>query len=213
MSLTLRYMQLPDIQQVAAIDKSCFQPPWSRDSYAFEIKESRVSHMVVLDRPAEPPIAPARARQHGWLSNLGEKLRGNGRARNGRGNIIGYGGLWKIEGEAHVSTIATHPDFRGNGYGEILLAGMFGKALRLNAEFIVLEVRVSNAVAQGLYQKYGFSRCGRKRNYYRNNNEDAWDMRVKLDRETRRQFAGLYDDLLDRHELRDAYSWKARPRR
>lgn len=213
MSLTLRYMQLPDIQQVAAIDKSCFQPPWSRDSYAFEIRESRVSHMVVLDHQLAPSSTPMPERQNGWLSHLSQKLRGNSHRPNGRGNIIGYGGLWKIQGEAHVSTIATHPRFRGNGYGEILLAGMFGKALRLNAEFIVLEVRVSNAVAQRLYQKYGFSRCGRKRNYYRNNNEDAWDMRVRLDRETRHQFIRLYDELLDRHEFRDAYSWKARPRR
>lgn len=212
MSLTLRYMQLPDIQQVAAIDKSCFQPPWSRDSYAFEIKESRVSHMVVLDRRLDEPALP-RERQDGWLSHLSEKLRGNARALNGRGNIVGYGGLWKIEGEAHVSTIATHPHCRGHGYGEILLAGMFGKALRLNAEFIVLEVRVSNGVAQKLYQKYGFSRCGRKRNYYRNDNEDAWDMRVALDKETRRRFTRLYDELLIRHDFRDTYSWKARPRR
>ena len=83
------------------------------------------------------------------------------------GDILGYGGLWKIEGEAHISTIAIHPANRGLGYGEILLAGMFGKALQLNAEFIVLEVRVSNSVAQALYKKYGFNRVARKKNYYR----------------------------------------------
>ena len=212
MPLTLRYMQLPDIKQVAAIDESCFQPPWARDSYIFEIKESRVSHMVVLDRHLQQPTQQ-RERQNGWLANLTDKLRGNAPALNGRGAIVGYGGLWKIEGEAHISTIATHPSQRGNGYGEILLAGMFGKAMRLNADFIVLEVRVSNAVAQRLYQKYGFSRYGRRRNYYRNNNEDAWDMRVTLDKATRRRFAQLYDELLDKHEFRDTYSWKSRPRR
>ena len=211
MSLTLRYMRLPDIQQVAAIDESCFQPPWARDSYIFEINESRVSHMVVLARQLEQPLQK-RERQNDWLSNLSDLLRGTSRSPNGHGAIIGYGGLWKIEGEAHISTIATHPNYRGNGYGEILLAGMFGKALRLNAEFIVLEVRVSNAVAQGLYQKYGFSRFGRKRNYYRSDNEDAWDMRVTLDKKTRSRFSGLYKALQDKHEFRDTYSWKARPR-
>lgn len=212
MSLTLRYMQLPDIQQVAAIDQSCFRPPWSRDSYIFEINESRVSHMVVLACQMEQPLQK-RARQNGWLPNLSGMLRGNGRSLNGRGDIIGYGGLWKIEGEAHISTIATHPQQRGNGYGEILLAGMVGKALRLRAEFIVLEVRVSNAVAQRLYQKYGFSRFGRRRNYYRSDNEDAWDMRVTMDRETRRRFSRLYQELQDKHAFRDTYSWQARPRR
>ena len=155
MSMSLRYMQLSDIQQVARIDASCFEPPWSRDSYAFEITESTVSHMVVLDsRPDQPP--PPRQRQDGWLSQLSGLLRVDRQAVNGRGNIVGYGGLWKIAGEAHISTIATHPHCRGNGFGEILLAGMFGKALRLHADFIVLEVRVSNAIAQSLYQKIRF---------------------------------------------------------
>ena len=211
MTLTLRYMRIPDVRQVAAIDATCFQPPWSRDSYAFEIKESRISHMVVLDRQAAQP-APAEARQNGWLSQLSDKLRGGPPSSNGRGAIVGYGGLWKIEGEAHISTIATHPNQRGNGYGEILLAGMFGKALRLNADFIVLEVRVSNAIAQSLYEKYGFYRIGRRRNYYLSDKEDAWDMRVSLDKATRRRFSRLYDELLVKHDLRDSYSWKARPR-
>jgi len=206
MSLTLRYMRLADIQQVAAIDRSSFQPPWSRDSYIFEINESRVSHMVVLDDGSHEP--PPR---NGWLSHLSDLLRGGSSAQNGRGAIIGYGGLWKIEGEAHISTIATHPRCRGNGFGEILLAGMFGKALRLNADFIVLEVRVSNSVAQSLYEKYGFSRFGRRRNYYRSDNEDAWEMRVALDKGTRRRFSRLYDELLEKHDFRDSYSWNARP--
>ncbi len=211
MSLTLRYMQLPDIQQVAAIDAASFQPPWSRDSYAFEIKESRISHMVVLARPASRP-APAEARRTGWLAHIGDMLRARPHACNGRGAVLGYGGLWKIQDEAHISTIATHPSQRGKGYGEILLAGMFGKALRLNAEFIVLEVRVSNAIAQSLYEKYGFSRVRRRRNYYHSDKEDAWDMRVALDKVMRRRFSRLYDDLLMKHDLRDRYSWKARPR-
>lgn len=209
MSLTLRYMRLPDVRQVAAIDASCFQPPWSRDSYAFEIMESQVSHMVVLARHSTPP---PRARERGWLPRLGDKLRGAAPERNGRGAIVGYGGLWIIEGEAHISTLATHPSQRGKGYGEILLAGMFSKALRLRAEFIVLEVRVSNAIAQSLYQKYGFCRIGRKRNYYRSDKEDAWDMRVSLDVAIRSRFSRLYDELQSKHDFHDAYSWKARPR-
>ena len=147
------------------------------------------------------------------LRSWATKLRGRPQSYNGHGAIVGYGGLWKIEGEAHISTIATHPNQRGNGYGEILLAGMFGKALRLRAEYIVLEVRVSNAIAQSLYQKYGFNRVKRKRNYYRSDNEDAWDMRVPLDKAMRGRFSRLYSELLMKHDFRDAYSGKARPRR
>ena len=210
MSLSLRYMNRSDIKPVAAIDAMCFQPPWSRDSYAFEINESRVSHMVVLEDLSVPMQLEQAAPDH-WLDRLRGRLRGQTSAVNGTGTVLGYGGLWKIEGEAHVSTIATHPHRRGMGYGEILLAGMFGKALRLNAEFIVLEVRVTNLVAQSLYRKYGFSRFGRKRNYYRNDNEDAWDMRVSLDRGNRRRYQRLLEELLQRHGFEDCYSRASNP--
>lgn len=211
MSLTLRYMQFGDIRQVATIDVMCFDPPWSYESYAFEINESNVSHMVVLEKIAGA-AQPEPARRQSFL----ERLRGKGRPSistlDGTGAVLGYGGLWKIEGEAHVSTIAIDPSWRGNGYGEILLAGMFGKALQLNAEFIVLEVRVSNSVAQSLYSKYGFSRVRRRKNYYRGDNEDAWDMRVALDRDTRHRFERLYEKLRLQHGFLDSYSRKPHPR-
>ncbi|MCY3779053.1 MAG: ribosomal protein S18-alanine N-acetyltransferase [Chloroflexi bacterium] len=211
MSLTLRYMQFGDIRQVGTIDVMCFDPPWSYESYAFEISESNVSHMVVLEEIAGD-AQPETARRESFLA----RLRGKGRARlstlDGAGTILGYGGLWKIEGEAHISTIAIDPAWRGKGYGEILLAGMFGKALQLKADFIVLEVRVSNSIAQSLYRKYGFSRVRRRKNYYRSDNEDAWDMRVALDRDTRHRFERLYTKLRLQHGFLDTYSRKPRPR-
>lgn len=211
MSLNLRYMRLADIRQVAAIDVICFEPPWSYESYSFEITESDVSHMVVLEKLSDeaPPIPKQR---QSLRSRLSDRLRGTSPALTGAGEILGYGGLWKIEGEAHISTIAIHPANRGHGYGEILLAGMFGKAAQLNAEFIVLEVRVSNTVAQSLYRKYGFNRVARKKNYYRGDNEDAWDMRVSLDRDTRLRFGRLYEKLRRQHGFSDTYSRSPRPR-
>ncbi len=210
MSPTLRYMRSPDIRPVAAIDALSFQPPWPEDSYAFEIHESRASHMVVLELAAGMETH-RQDLNGGWRAQLSGLLHGGARNGGERALIAGYGGLWKVEDEAHISTLATHPRWRGNGYGEILLAGMIAKALRLKAAYIVLEVRVSNTVAQRLYKKYGFSRHGRKRNYYGNNREDAWDMRLSLDWAARRRFHRLYDGLKERHAFRDNYSWKSRP--
>ncbi len=212
MSLNLRYMQLSDIHQVAAIDVMSFEPPWTQDSYAFEINESRVSHMVVLDQQSSAAL-PVPERPQTLLTRVRGRLGRNSRAEKRTGTVLGYGGLWKIEGEAHISTIAIHPSNRGHGYGEILLAGMLGKALQLNAEYIVLEVRVSNSIAQSLYLKYGFNRVTRKQNYYRSDNEDAWDMRVSLDHTTRLRFQRLYEKLRIHHGFRDTYSRSAHPRR
>lgn len=167
--LLLRYMQSGDIAQVLTIDSQSFNPPWSARSYAYEIGESSYSHMVVLTDHREQPRPTGWRR---WLQTV------NPPASNG--TILGYAGLWHIADEGHISTIATHPDHRGNGYGEILLAAMIYRAITLQASYIVLEVRVSNTVAQNLYQKYEFKTVSTKVNYYRSDNEDAYDMRLDL---------------------------------
>lgn len=171
MKLTLRYMDLPDIAQVVAIDRLSFDLPWAERSYAYEITQSGYSHMVVLERDDES------AQSHGWRRLL---ARFNGRVQP-PGRIVGYGGLWRIGDESHISTIAVHPDFRGRGWGEILLAGMVGKSINVNAGLVVLEARISNVRAHNLYRKYAFYVAGIKPKYYRNNNEDAYDMRLPLD--------------------------------
>ncbi len=75
--------------------------------------------------------------------------------------------------EAHISTLASHPDWRGQGVGELLLLAMIDRAAEIGGEVVTLEVRVTNNVAQALYQKYGFQVAGRRKGYYSDNGEDA----------------------------------------
>jgi len=159
---TLRYMKIEDISAVVSIDTQSFPSPWPPRSYAFEISNSDSSHMIVLE--AIQPV-------HGW-----EKVWRRVRGRASSTTIVGYAGLWCISGEGHVSTIAVHPHWRGNGLGEVLLNGMLNRSLMLGAEYSVLEVRVGNTAAQALYVKYGYEIVGRRKNYYRDNNEDAYLM-------------------------------------
>jgi ribosomal-protein-alanine N-acetyltransferase len=182
MNLILRYMTMQDLSQVIAIDRLSFDPAWSVHSYEYEVEESNYSHMVVLDQitpPGEYPVP-------NWWLRLKSAFTShpNGAqidAAGARHEIVAYGGLWNIMGEAHISTIAVHPDRRGHGYGEVVLAGMIHRAINLRAAYAVLEVRVSNITAQNLYHKYEFQSVDTKRNYYRNNHEDAYDMRLHLD--------------------------------
>jgi len=210
MTLHLQYMHAKNINSVSEIDHLSFDPPWPKDSYAFEINQSTISHMVVLELPrdeqSELPQAKVGCRRlfDGLFSKNGQS--------NSHGTVIGYGGLWQIADEAHISTIAIHPDYRGQGYGEILLAGMVGKALMLKADYMVLEVRVSNEVAQKLYRKYGFTEFDLKKNYYRSNNEDAYDMRVNFDTENVAAFHRLYKALQDKYVFVDNYSKCPHPR-
>lgn len=206
--LILRYMRLEDIQQVVAIDRQAFDPPWSPQSYAYEIQESTYSHMVVLEEKG-PPAAVRPVSTGHWWQRFRHYLNGNGSAdsqEKSAGRIVGYGGLWRIMTEAHISTIATHPDYRGRGYGEALLAGMVQRALTLGAQYVVLEVRVSNHTAQNLYRKYGFETVDTKVNYYRSNNEDAYDMRVQFSDDYRPKFEALYRAIQARCPFDNQYS-------
>lgn len=87
--------------------------------------------------------------------------------------LVGYCGFWIIMDEAHVTTIAVHPDYRRKYLGEILLINIIEKSLQRNAKWLTLEVRISNLGAQKLYYKYGFSSLGLRRKYYQDNDEDA----------------------------------------
>ena len=75
--------------------------------------------------------------------------------------------------EAHVTTIAVHPKYRGAGLGELLLLRMIDTARGVRARWLTLEVRKSNDVAQALYRKYSFKEMGVRRPYYSDNGEDA----------------------------------------
>ena len=68
--------------------------------------------------------------------------------------IIGYGGMWRMYDEAHVTTIGVRRDLHHGGFGRILFAGLVQAAYDMGAKWITLEVRTSKG-------------------YYTDNGEDA----------------------------------------
>jgi ribosomal-protein-alanine N-acetyltransferase len=89
------------------------------------------------------------------------------------GAIVAYGGIWVILEDSHVTTIAVHPDNRGQRLGEEILVHLLDEAIDRDASWITLEVRETNDVAQKLYRKYGFTVVSTRRGYYSDNNESA----------------------------------------
>lgn len=165
----LRPMRVHDIPQVIAIDRLSSPLPWSAKTYEFEITNQNTSHLVVLEQREENAAAPRGIR--GMIQRLlGGQV---------PGIIVGYGGCWIIAGEAHISIIAVHPNFRRRGLGEVLLASMLQRASALQSDYSVLEVRESNLTAQALYEKYEYEVVGRREKYYRDNSEDALLMEIR----------------------------------
>ena len=89
------------------------------------------------------------------------------------GNVVGMIVVWLIVDEAHVATIATHPNYRRQGIGKRLLAHALRHLIQDGERSSFLEVRESNIAAQEMYLKFGYEATGRRRHYYRDNDEDA----------------------------------------
>lgn len=169
-------MRLDDVEAVLAIDRLSFPLPWSASSYRYELTQNTHSHFfVALAAPGA-----AGGPRGSWRERITSLIRGAPDAVPSPRLVVGYAGFWYIVDEAHISTIAVHPDWRGQGAGEQLLTGLLERALDLNAVKATLEVRVSNTRAQNLYRKYWFEEVGRRRRYYRDNGEDALLMTAEL---------------------------------
>jgi ribosomal-protein-alanine N-acetyltransferase len=89
------------------------------------------------------------------------------------GKVVGMIVAWLIVDEAHVATLATHPDFRQQGIAKHLLAHALRHLLEEGAHSSFLEVRAGNFAAQEMYRKFGYEETGRRRRYYSDNDEDA----------------------------------------
>jgi len=89
------------------------------------------------------------------------------------GRLVGYGGFWHVLNEAHISNIAIHPEYRGQGLGKALLLHLLREALDRGVTKATLEVRRSNAIAQNMYAHLGFKIVSVRKNYYFDEHEDA----------------------------------------
>lgn len=93
-------------------------------------------------------------------------------------NLIGYTGLFFGGGQGQITNLAVHPDFRREHLGSRLMLELFDFSYRMGLQSLSLEVRVSNGPAQALYDKFGFTKVGVRKNYYTEIGEDAFVMCV-----------------------------------
>lgn len=87
--------------------------------------------------------------------------------------VVGFAGLWTVCNEGHITNIAVHPNYRGQGIGSKLVESLINNSTSWYINSLTLEVRASNTIAQNLYKKYGFQEEGMRKHYYQDNNEDA----------------------------------------
>lgn len=143
--IRIRSMNGADLEQVIAIDRLSFSVPWPQKAYEHELKENPAAFLWV----AEACTADVGCR------------------------VVGLIVVWQIMDEAHIATIAIHPDYRRLGIGSQLLGYALREAKQKGALRAMLEVRASNMAAQEMYRKFGFEVVYRRPRYYKDNFEDA----------------------------------------
>jgi ribosomal-protein-alanine N-acetyltransferase len=164
-------MTVADLGDVLNIERLSFPSPWSARAYEYELRYNDMAHYFVARTTGDSLTASANGGMFGWLKRALHTA-----PAPIAPVIVGYIGYWLMAGEAHISTVAVHPDMRGRSFGEVLLEHSLEDAAQRGAHVATLEVRVSNTSAQQLYTKYGFEKVGMRKAYYSDNNEDAFIM-------------------------------------
>lgn len=155
----VRRMEMRDLHHVTALDRLVFPDPWPESSYIQELCFNPHAYYFVLELTQPQPHW-----RWPWKSRASD--------------LLGFVGLRMENERAHISTLAVHPDWRGLGFGELLLVVALEQAARLEAHSVILEVRPSNQRARQLYAKYRFVPVGRLSHYYQDG-EDALLLEVQ----------------------------------
>jgi ribosomal-protein-alanine N-acetyltransferase len=155
-AISIRQMQAEDLGQVHSIDKISFSLPWPESAYRYELYENQSSLQWVAE--AQEPDGTLR--------------------------VVGMVVVWLVVDEAHIATIAVHPDYRGRGIAQELLCAALIESIERGMRSATLEVRAHNLTAQNLYRRFRFEQIGMRPRYYRDNFEDALIMTAeKLDQD------------------------------
>jgi len=204
MAYIIRRMRIEDVSQVIQIERESFPIPWSATNFRYELLFNRSARYFV----ACGPLPENTSKGSSWLDALISRVqrlfsRSKEQAIDNQW-VVGYAGLWFMSDEAHLTTIAVRETYQQQGLGELLLISAIELAMERNAQFITLEVRPSNAAAQALYSKYGFTGVGTRRGYYYDTGEDA--LLMATEKITSSSFQGQFQRLKQAHAER--WGWQ-----
>jgi ribosomal-protein-alanine N-acetyltransferase len=82
------------------------------------------------------------------------------------GRPVAFAVVMLVIDEAHLLDIGVARDFQRQGVARRLLDYIYAWVNELGAAWILLEVRPSNEAALNVYERQGFSRIGRRKDYY-----------------------------------------------
>jgi [ribosomal protein S18]-alanine N-acetyltransferase len=160
-TLVVRGAEERDLDQVAAIERSTFSDPWTRDALASALHLAHIRFLVAEEAEGSPG--------------------GGGGGADGV-TLAGYVVALVMGEEGEIADLAVAPAARRRGVGSLLLGRMEQELASCGVRSLYLEVRDSNLAALALYRAHRFEAVGRRRGYYRNPSEDALVLKCDLAR-------------------------------
>ncbi len=121
-----------------------------------------------------------------WPKEVFEMEFKNNRAYNivcvdNTGVLVGYCLSWLIYDEIHILKVAVHESCQNQGLGRSMIEDTLEYFIAKGANHAILEVRLDNHSAIGLYEKLGFEGIRIRKNYYRETNEEALVMMLDIE--------------------------------
>ncbi len=137
---SIRKFRDRDLPAVHSMEQDVFAPPWPRSVFLYIAKSNWGTHGEILllehDVPGSEPA------------------------------LVGYVCMTWEKGIGHLLNLAISKTFRGQNLGERLLLATIKRFIEKKLTAAVLEVRITNSVAIGLYEKHGFAIHHVEKAYY-----------------------------------------------
>lgn len=137
------------LDEVARLQHASFTSPWSAEAINWELRETDVARLYVLE--PGPDKTPA----------------------VGTASLLAYCACWVIFDELHINSLAVAPEARQRGHARRLLDHVFREVVAEGVTAATLEVRRSNTAALALYAGLGFHVEAVRVDYYQHPREDA----------------------------------------
>ena len=133
------------LDAVLRIENSAYEHPWTPGNFTDSFKAGFESQMLLGGDPAPPASLQIGSAQP---------------------ELIGYFVAMKGVDEVHLLNITVAPDYQRQGWARVMLDALALWARGQGAQWLWLEVRVSNTRAKLIYERYGFKEVGLRRSYY-----------------------------------------------
>ena len=129
------------LSQVASVEQSAYKYPWTHGNFSDSLNSGYQAQMLIGGS-------------------------GGGQSGETHSELLGYFIAMKGVDETHLLNITVAPKHQLQGWGRLMLDALALWSRSEGAQWLWLEVRISNAHAKALYTRYGFREVGVRTGYY-----------------------------------------------